>query len=224
VNEVQEDALASVYDEHWGEVEDTHRSFLKRFLSLLPPRGRVLDAACGTGKYFSLVLEGGHPLLGVDHAGAYLAKARETFPHVPTEKHDLQDIPYENEFDGVICVDAVEFIPPEDWPAILARFRRALRPQGALYLTVELAPKGRVRALNEAARDAGHPVVEGEVIWDEPEGPLYHYYPPLKQVRSWLTAEGFVLEDEAEGPWYEGEHAYHHVLARAQRPIPRTRR
>jgi ubiquinone/menaquinone biosynthesis C-methylase UbiE len=29
-----------------------HHSFVERFLSRLPPDGRVLDAACGTGTYF----------------------------------------------------------------------------------------------------------------------------------------------------------------------------
>jgi SAM-dependent methyltransferase len=215
VNEAQEDALASAFDEYWGEIDDTHRAFLERFLSRLLPGRRVLDAACGTGKYFPLVLASGHSLLGVDHAGAYLARAAEKFPQVPTEKHDLQDLPFENEFDGVICIDAMEFVPPEDWPGILERFRRALRGDGRLYITVELAPEQRVRELNEEARRSGHPVVEGEVIWDEPEGPLYHYYPPLPQVRAWLRAAGFSVEEESEGPWHEDDHAYHHFLATA---------
>lgn len=157
VNEAQEDALASVFDANWAEIEDTHRIFLERFLSLLAPGGKVLDAACATGKYFPLVLAGGHSLLGVDHAGAYLAEAEAKFPEVTTEKHDLQDLPYENNFDGVICVDAMEFIPPEDWPTVLERFRRALHPAGRVYLTVELASEQRVRALTEEARRSGHP-------------------------------------------------------------------
>lgn len=63
---MQEDALASVFDKYCGEIEETHRA-------LLPADGHVLDAACGTGKYFPLVLAAGRRILGVDHAGAYLA-------------------------------------------------------------------------------------------------------------------------------------------------------
>jgi hypothetical protein len=47
-----------------------------------------------------------------------------------------------------------------------------------LYLTVELARQEQVRAANQAARRSGLPVVDGEVIWEEPE--------------------------EAEGPWHQG--------------------
>jgi len=220
VNEQQEDALAPDYDAQWGEIEDTHRAFVGRFLSMLPPEGRVLEAACGTGKYFPMVLASGRSLLGVDHSGAYLANAGAKFPSVPTEKHDLQDLGYRDEFDGVMCVDAMEFVPPEDWPGILERFRRALRPGGWLYLTVELAPEDRVRALNEEARRSGLPVVDGEVIWDEPDG-YYHYYPSMQQVRAWVADAGFAIEEEAEGPWHEEEedqYAYHHVLAHAEAP------
>jgi SAM-dependent methyltransferase len=219
LNESQEDALAPVFDARWGDIAPTHRAFLERFLAMMPPGGRVLDAACGTGKYFPLVLAGGRSLLGVDHAGAYLAKAAEKFPDVPTEKHDLQDLDFTDEFDGAMCVDAMEFVPPEDWPGIVGRFHRALRPGGVLYLTVELQPEEVLRARYEDARRAGLPVVEREVIWKEPDGDLYHYYPHMEQVRAWLEGAGFAIEEEAEGPWADWEYAYHHVLARRETPV-----
>jgi SAM-dependent methyltransferase len=211
-DERQEDALAAGFDAQWGEIEPTHQAFLERFLSRLPPAGRVLDAACGTGKYFPMVLASGRRLLGVDHAGGLLAAAAAKFPQVPTAKHDLQDLPYQGEFDGVLCVDAMEFAPPEDWPPVLERFRRALRPGGRLYLTVERAPDDRVRAGNQAARRSGLPVVDGEVVWDGPDG-YYHHYPSMQRVRAWLADAGFVIEQDTEGPWHPEGYAYHHVLA-----------
>ena len=217
VDEQQEDALAGDYDAQWGEIEPTHQVFVERFLSRLPQAGRVLDAACGTGKYFPMVLASGRSLFGVDHAGAALAITAAKFSQVPTDKQDLQELPYRGEFDGVLCVDAMEFVPPEDWPVVLERFRKALRPGGWLYLTVELAPDDRVRAANQAARRAGLPVVDGEVIWDEPDG-YYHHYPSIQQVRAWLAAAGFAIEEEAEGPWHQEGYAYHHVLARLATP------
>jgi SAM-dependent methyltransferase len=217
VDEHQEDALAGDFDAHWGEIEPTHQAFIERFLSRLPSDGRVLDAACGTGKYFPMVLASGRRLLGVDHAGALLAIAAAKFPQVPTAKHDLQDLPYQGEFDGVLCVDAMEFVPPEDWSPVLERFHQALRSGGWLYLTVELAPDDRVRGANQAARRRGLPVVDGEVIWEEPDG-YYHHYPSMGQVRGWLAGAGFTLDEEAEGPWHEQGYAYHHVLARMVAP------
>lgn len=196
-NERQEHALAGEYDSYWGEIEPTHRSLVERFLSMLPPGGRVLDAACGTGKYFGMVLESGRSVLGVDHAEGYLANAVAKFPDASTDKHDLQDLPYREEFDGVMCVDAMEFVPPEDWPVVLERFRRSLRARGWLYLTVELMPEDEVRAANEEARRAGLPVVDGEAIWHDPDA-YYHYYPSMRQVRARVAGAGFVIEEDSE--------------------------
>jgi SAM-dependent methyltransferase len=144
----------------------------------------VLDAACGTGTYFPLVLASGRSVLGVDHSGASLAAAAVKFPDVPTAMHDLQDLPYVEEFHGVMCVDAMEFVPPEDWPGIMGRFHRALRRGGWLYLTIELAPEEQVRALNAEARRSGLPVGDGEVFWDQLDG-YYHHHPTLHRVRAW---------------------------------------
>ena len=212
-NEAQENALSSVFDERWGGVEETHRSYLELFLSMLPPDGDVLDAACGTGKYFGIVLESGRHVTGTDHSDGHMSIAREKFPQAEIEKFDLQDLPYHERFDGVMCIDAMEFVPPEDWLIVLGNFRSALRPDGWLYLTVELVPADEVRAANEAGRRSGLPVVDGEVIWDDPDGAYYHHYPSVQQVRSWLNDARFEIVEETEGPWDEG-YAYHHILSR----------
>lgn len=214
LNAEQESGLADDYDDHWGTIGDTHRAFVERFLAMLPVDGRVLDAACGTGKYARMVVESGRTPLCVDHTESYLAKVVEKAPGVETATHDLQDLPFEAEFDGVMCVDAMEFVPPEDWPVVLDGFRRALSAGGWLYLTVELVPEDEVRAGHEAARRLGLPVVdEGEAIWEEPDW-YYHFYPSMDRVHAWLAASGFAIHEELEGPWHDGAYAYHHVLAR----------
>jgi SAM-dependent methyltransferase len=214
-NERQEDASPTDGNAYWEETDDTHTAFVDRFLTMLPAAGSVLDAACGIGRYVGTTLATGRSVLAVDASAGHLAAVRTSFPGVATERRDLQDLPYRDRFDGVLCVDAMEFVPPEDWPRVLERFRDALHRPGWLYFTVELVPAEEIRALNEAARAAGHPVVDGEVLWDVSEDSpgYYHYYPGLEQVRTWLAATGFAIVDEREGPWHDGEYAYHHVLA-----------
>jgi ubiquinone/menaquinone biosynthesis C-methylase UbiE len=213
----QEDTLSAGFDARWGKIEYTHRSVVSRFLSSVAPDGKVLDAACGTGKYFGMVLESGRAIHGVDHSAGPLSVAASKFPEVPTETMDLQDLPFDAGFDGVVCLDPRECVPPEEWPVVLERFRRALRPDGRLYLTVELASDELLLRANREARRKGHPVVDGEAMWDEPDG-YYHYHPSMDRVRAWLTAAGFRIEEDTEGPWEDGEYAYHHVRARLEEP------
>jgi SAM-dependent methyltransferase len=209
----QEDVLAARYDERWGEIDDLHRTFVGRLLDLLPPEPRVLDAACGTGNYFGLVLDRGGSIVGVDHANGALQVARGKHPEIQVLRHQLQELRFSDAFDGVLCIDAMEFVPPEDWPVVLGRFREALHPGGALYLTVELHDADELRRVTERARRAGHPVVEGEVLWQDEGGDYYHHHPLLELVRAWLDDQAFTVTEEREGPWDEG-YAYHHLLCR----------
>ena len=205
IAEVRYDTLhAASYDQNWGHINASHRSFLQRFLDLCPPAGTILDAACGTGKYWSLILESWRSVVGIDQSQQMLLQATSKFPHVRTEKMGLQEIDFSAAFDGIICMDAMEFIAPEDWPVILHNFRRALKENGHLYFTVELIDAGeRAHAYSEGQKQ-GLPVVEGEYAH---EG-FYHYYPALEQVRAWVSQASFSVIEEGEGDDYQ------HFLAR----------
>lgn len=202
------DAQAETYDREWGAIDATHRRFIERFLSLVPAGGKILDAACGTGKYWHMILEAGREIVGVDRSAGMLAHARSKHPHVPTAKATLEELSYDAWFDGIVCTDAMESVPPEDWSAVLANFRQALKPGGALYFTVETDDPTALRTAFENGRHRGVPLVYGE--W-APEG-RYHYYPEMEQVRAWLGAAGFAVVDEAQAP--TGEDPYHHFLTR----------
>jgi SAM-dependent methyltransferase len=211
VNEQQEDALAPVYDERWGAIDETHRQFVEAFLARLPAGGSVLDAGCGTGRFFPLVLASGRGVTGVDRSAASLEVAKVKYPEAQTIRAELQSFPAAHQYDGVMCVDALEMNPPEEWPAILNHLRLALNRGGVIYVTIELPGEEQLRLRQNEARRAGFPIVSGE--WVEPNG-FYHYYPPLSRARTWISGTGFVIEQEREGPRDPDGHAYHHILAK----------
>ncbi len=214
----------------WGlEVEETHRAYLQKFLSRVAPGSAVLSAGCGAGLYEGLLLEEGLSVTGIDQSAGMLALAREHFPQVRYEKMGLQEMPFREEFDGVICMDAMEHICPEDYPAILCGFSQALKPGGVLYFTVDNSePEEQLEASYQRAKALGLPVVYGEVadevdsnyaqlIVMDPNQPLpgdladravYHFHPSLDQVRQWLGQAGAIIEEEGDGLWY------HHFVAR----------
>jgi len=188
-----------IYDDRWGAtIEPSHRAMLAKFIVLCPPGATVLDAACGTGKYWSALLEAGLKVHGIDQSAGMLQRAQRKHPQVTIEKLGLQEMAFATAFQAALCMDAMENVFPEDWPGVLANFRRALTPGAPLYLTVELPEPGQVEADFDQARRLGLPVVRGECAWE----PGYHYYPEAGQVDAWLTAAGFRLLDEATGDSY----------------------
>ena len=227
------DHLAPTYGVKFGKYANaTHRQFIEKFLGRLGAHSDLLDAACGAGRYDGMLFEAGHAVLGIDQSGSILARARELFPQerfpgLNYAKMGLQELDFQAKFDGVICIDALEHVCPEDWPGILARFQKALRPGGVLYVTVEMAEWGEVNEAYERARALGLPVVFGEVV-DEIDAAylqaanldeqaisgerastaVYHFYPPPEQVRAWLDQAGLAIKEEGTGDGYA------HLLAR----------
>jgi 2-polyprenyl-3-methyl-5-hydroxy-6-metoxy-1,4-benzoquinol methylase len=196
---------APLYDQKWGTYPNTsHQHFIQKFLSRLPHPSRILDAACGAGRYLSLLLEPGHTVVGIDQSRGMLTSAQAKFPTVLFEKIGLQEMAYREVFDGAICMDAMEHIFPEDWARILDNFQWALKPQGHLYFTVELSEPQEIEAAFHLGQQLGLPLVYGE--WGD--GEVYHYYPPLEQVREWVCSAGFEVQEEGEGD------DYHHFLIR----------
>ena len=135
----------------------THQLFIHEFLSVLPSSSRILDAACGAGRYLPYLLEKEHSILGIDQSQGMLASARAKYPGVQFEKVGLQEMSYREVFDGAICMDAMENTPPEDWPLVLGNFHRALKPHGVLYFTaetVENANESEIRQAFERAQQS----------------------------------------------------------------------
>ena len=195
------------YDEKWGLYSNlTHQQFLQEFLSLLPQGCRILDAACGAGRYEPFLLEKTSSIVGIDQAQGMLARAKAKFPGLQFAKIGLQEIPYQEMFDGAICMDAIENVPPEDWPLVLGNFHRALKQGGYFYFTaetIENADENEIKEAFERAQQAGLPVVYGE--WPDEE--VYHYHPTNQQVRDWAQQAGFEILKEGNGEIY-----YYHIL------------
>ena len=188
-----------------------HAAFVERLLATCPPGGRVLDAPCGTGKYFAQVAASGRRVVGADQSAGMLAQARAKGIAESLVQVGLQELPFNAEFDAAMTIDGLENVPPEDWPLVLANLRRALRPEAHLYLTVEEIADAEIAEAFEKQSAEGLPAVLGEVIEGDTAG--YHYYPGRERVLGWLADAGFSVVDEdfdQQDGW-----GYRHLLTRA---------
>ena len=198
------------YDCDWGDVDETHRRFVTRVARLCPRGSTVLDSACGTGKYFGLILSLGRRVVGFDQSRGMLHRARAKHPDVPLVARRLEELAVRQPFAGTMCVDAMEFVPPEAWARVVQGLRDATAPGGPVYLTVEGTNPEALEAAERAGRASGAPIVRGE---DAAEAG-YHYYPDRERVRAWLRDAGLAIVEEADDVPAEGE-GYWHLLCRA---------
>lgn len=221
------------YPDVFGRYEnDSQVAFIQKLLDRLDSGGTILSAACGAGRYDGLLLDAGHNVVGTDQSAGMLERARKQHPQAHYEKVGLQEMDFHKIFDGAICMDAMEHIPPEDWPRILNRFADALKPGGLLYFNSDPLEQCETTELQEAyerAKEIGLPVIYGEVAdkvdafyeqaraleqgkpfqpSDAEDSSVYHYHPPLAKIHAWLDQAGFAIREEGDGSWY------HHILAR----------
>ncbi|NHF57800.1 class I SAM-dependent methyltransferase [Flavobacteriaceae bacterium TP-CH-4] len=100
---------------------------------------KILDAACGPGKYAEILLAEGAEVTGFDISPRMVALAKTRnrdqgsfFVHDMAQPLGM----FENaRFDTVICALAMHYI--EDWNGPLQEFHRVLKPGGALVLSIE---------------------------------------------------------------------------------------
>ena len=203
------DAEAATYDD-LPYPTTSHTSFIDRLIGTTPPGGLILDAPCGTGQYFGRVRDAGRRVVGIDQSGGMLEEARRRGIAERVEQVGLQELAFDGEFDAAMTVDALENVPPEDWPLVLRSLRRAVRPGSHLYLTVEEVDDPEIEEAWRANRERGLPAVRGEIVEGDVAG--YHYYPGRERTFDWLAGERLTIVDDAtdqEDGW-----AYWHLLVR----------
>ena len=205
------DADAAGYEGH-DYPRDTQVAYVARVLEACPPGGLLLDAPCGTGRYFAQIRAAGRRIVGADQSAGMLAEAEAKGLAEQLLRVALQDLELEDAFDAVLTIDGMENVPPEHWPRVLANLRRAALPGALLYLTVEeLADPGVVADARSALVASGVPAVAGEVT--EGEVAAYHFYPDRDRVLAWIADAALTVVEErfvaATDDW-----GYRHFLLR----------
>lgn len=98
-------------------------------------RGReALDAACGTGRLSSLLVERGYDVAGIDGSPEMLDLARTRFPDATWREGDLHALPVEDSSADVVLTGlALAHVPSLE--PVFAEFARVLRPGGHLVIS-----------------------------------------------------------------------------------------
>jgi trans-aconitate 2-methyltransferase len=126
--------------------------FGRDLLALLAPQPgeRILDVGSGTGHLTAEMAQSGAQVLGIDRSAAMIAQARQNFPLIPFETHDVAALPFQADFDAVFSNAVLHWVQPPG-PAAAA-IARALKPGGRLVC--ELGGRGNCQILLQAAYHA----------------------------------------------------------------------
>jgi len=96
---------------------------------------RILDAACGDARNTRAFAESGFQVVGVDFSEKALARAAKntsTFKNVTLQQHNLESLPFSEEFDAIACdYVAVHLQNPKQ---VVTNFYNALKPKGLLLI------------------------------------------------------------------------------------------
>lgn len=154
------DAVARSYaDEFAGDLAERilDRALLSAFAETVGPAAHVADLGCGPGFEARFLAELGLEVVGVDLSPAMIAEAQRrhaSAPRLEFKVGSLLALPlHDASLAGAIAIYSIIHLEPAARARAYAEMARALRPGGALLLSVHTHadgfPPGSVRRLEE---------------------------------------------------------------------------
>jgi len=189
------DEIADSFAEWAAQIEDDpRRRFREELSARLPDGARVLELGCGGGGPDTVELAKRFHVTGVDISAEQIRRARLTVPSAEFIQADLTELELPpGSFDAMAAFYALNHVPRELLPAVLARIWAWLEPGGLFlaslgagdteawtgeWLGTTMFFSGHDPETNRRLlRDAGFALLIDEVLeMHEPEGPVSFHW------------------------------------------------
>jgi SAM-dependent methyltransferase len=104
------------------------------FLELLSMGGKILDAGCGSGRDTKVFAERGYEVTAID-ASEKMVEVTTQLSGKLARQLLLQEIDFQNEFDGVWACASLLHVPRHEIDGVLEKIICSLRPRGIFYMS-----------------------------------------------------------------------------------------
>ena len=108
----------------------------QKFLPHIPKAGKILDAGCGSGRDTKQFRELGYEVCAFDASSA-MAEHAQSLTGIVIKRMVFSDVNWEAEFDGVWACASLLHEPPDRFTESVTRLVRALKPSGAMFISVK---------------------------------------------------------------------------------------
>jgi len=186
----------------------------------LTPGSRILDLACGAGRYSRLLSAAGIAVTGLDYSRDLIAAAAAAVPDARFLRGDMRRLPLSGGFDAVVMffTSFGYFETDGEHAGVLAEVARVLAPGGRYLLDYvlrddvisSLVPESseerdgyRIHSRRRITEGGGR--VEKDVELTRPDGSTLRYTESVRlytpdEVRAMLEAAGFEAIDTLAAP------------------------
>lgn len=126
------------------------------FAKTIPFQGKVLDVGCGSGRDTQQFLKLGFDVTAFDISEKLALLASEKINH-PVLHMDMNDMPWENEFDGVWALASLLHLEKIDIPNAIEKCLKTLKENGVFFTSFKM---GKGEAVDDKGRHFSYFTIE----------------------------------------------------------------
>ena len=170
-----------------------------RFLSMIPPNGKIIDIGCGSGRDAKVFSERGYVVTGIDLSSKMIEIAKEKAPQADFHVMDMRSLNFDPIFDGAWANASLLHISKNDFSEVLGKIFTSLKSDGLFFIKLK---KGSSEGLELDARYNNLK--------------KFYSYHDEHELKDLLSAAGFTILDlfvtESESSYQT--HPYIHAFCR----------
>ena len=138
----ESERIISLYERHadaWDRLRGRslfEKSWLERFLKLLPAGGSIIDIGCGSAEPIARhLIEQGYEVTGIDSSPAMIDLCKARFPDRAWVVADMRELSLDRGFNGILAWDSFFHLSHDAQRGMFPVFKRHAAPGAALMFT-----------------------------------------------------------------------------------------